>query len=321
MNVTVAICTWNRAGLLDQTLTRMRALCIPDGVDWELLVVNNNCTDDTDAVIARHSEMLPIRRIFEPRQGLSIARNAAVAAARGELILWTDDDVLVDPDWLAAYVAAARRWPDAGYFGGEITPWYEADPPRWIEPNLPRLQGMLVVRQLGDEEKAFEGPEFPYGASMAFRRSILERFPFDPKIGYVGDRKMQGDETWLLTRLDRMGVQGVWVPSAKVRHFIPKERATVRFMEEYFYWHGRTLARLELYPEVPRLWGVPRYLYRLHWAHLRKYYIARLLNRSEWPSMCIKASQFGGRIAELRSRAKLDAGASRRAGANSGAVA
>ena len=102
VSVSVVICTWNRAGLLDQTLARMRELHVPAGLAWELLVVNNNCTDDTDAVAARHRGHLPLRPVREPTPGLSNARNKGLAEARGELILWTDDDVRVDPGWLAA---------------------------------------------------------------------------------------------------------------------------------------------------------------------------------------------------------------------------
>ena len=78
MIVTVAICTWNRAKLLDRTLTQMHQLRIPADVEWELLIVNNNCTDETDPIIARHETALPIRRLFEPNPGLSNARNCAV---------------------------------------------------------------------------------------------------------------------------------------------------------------------------------------------------------------------------------------------------
>ena len=85
MHVTVAICTWNRARLLDQTLTGLHALRIPEGITWELLVVNNRSTDDTDAVISRHADTLRLRRLCEPKQGLSNARNCAVRAARGDL--------------------------------------------------------------------------------------------------------------------------------------------------------------------------------------------------------------------------------------------
>src|SRR3954466_10143738 len=110
MLVSVAICTWNRAENLDQTLAGLRGLHVPADVEWELLVVNNNSTDATEEVIARHTAQLPLRRLFERKQGLSNARNCAAAAARGDLLLWTDDDVLVDPDWLAVYVDSARRW-------------------------------------------------------------------------------------------------------------------------------------------------------------------------------------------------------------------
>lgn len=92
----VAICTWNRAALLRQTLENMTKLLIPPGVEWELLVVNNNCSDATDEVIDSFSARLPIRRVFEAKPGLSNARNAAVRQARGEYVLWTDDDICVE---------------------------------------------------------------------------------------------------------------------------------------------------------------------------------------------------------------------------------
>src|SRR5262249_5404549 len=113
MHATVAVCTWNRAALLDRTLEQFTRLRVPAGLQWELLVVNNNCTDDTDQVLGRYRDRLPLSPLFEPRQGLSHARNCAVQAAAGDLIVWTDDDVLVDPDWLGCHVAAAQRWPEA----------------------------------------------------------------------------------------------------------------------------------------------------------------------------------------------------------------
>ena len=107
MDVTVAICTWNRARLLDTTLARMCSLRIPAGIRWELLVVDNNCTDETPAVIERYASRLPIRRLVEERQGTSFAKNCVLSQAEGELLVWTDDDVLVDENWLAAYLEAA----------------------------------------------------------------------------------------------------------------------------------------------------------------------------------------------------------------------
>jgi glucosyl-dolichyl phosphate glucuronosyltransferase len=128
-SVTVAICTWNRDHLLRQTLEEMTRLAVPAGLVWELLVVNNNCTDDTDGVIAAFAKRLPIRRLFESQPGLSHARNRAIAEAAGDYVVWTDDDVLVSPEWLAAYARAFARRPDAAVFGGPVAPWFPTTPP------------------------------------------------------------------------------------------------------------------------------------------------------------------------------------------------
>src|SRR5258708_18628298 len=99
MHITVGICTWNRCELLTQTLSRLRTLAVPPDVDWEVLVVNNNSTDRTDAVVDSFVGRLPIRRLFEPRPGVACARNRVLREGRGDCVLWTDDDALVDENW------------------------------------------------------------------------------------------------------------------------------------------------------------------------------------------------------------------------------
>ncbi len=130
MKITVAICTWNRHELLRKTLAEMTKLTVPPEVEWELLVVNNNCTDDTDDVIGEFEKQLPLKRIFEEKPGLSHARNCAIEHASGELLIWTDDDVLVDANWLVEYVKGAEAWPDASFFGGTVDPWFEIGTPK-----------------------------------------------------------------------------------------------------------------------------------------------------------------------------------------------
>src|SRR5437773_636743 len=95
MFLTIAICTFNRAESLRRTLRSLAALRVPDYVDWEIVVVNNNCTDHTEDVIAAFSDRLPIRRELELQSGLSWARNRAVHTAQGNYIVWIDDDVVV----------------------------------------------------------------------------------------------------------------------------------------------------------------------------------------------------------------------------------
>lgn len=301
MLVTVYICTWNRARLLESTLATLRSLRIPEGVDWELLVVNNNCTDETDAVIARHAGALPIRRLFEPQPGVSRARNCALDAARGDLILSTDDDVLVDPDWLAAFVAAAGRWPDAAYFGGRIQPLYQKEPPRWVAANLGLLEGLLVIREFGPDERPLGPRECPWGANMAFRRHVLEGRRFDVRLGRTAGLMLSGEEPQMIGELRAEGHVGVWVPGASVKHPVDPSRTTARYVWSHHLGYGRTLVRMGLAPaQGPTFLGAPRGLYpQLVREFLRLCYW-RTRGNPAWVEALIETARSAGKILEHR---------------------
>jgi len=115
MRITVAICTFNRAKLLARTLSCVEGVAVPDGIELQLVVVDNNSTDETDSVLSSFESRLPLLRLFEPKQGHTNARNTAIEHARGELILWTDDDVLVGREWIAEYARAAQSQPEAAF--------------------------------------------------------------------------------------------------------------------------------------------------------------------------------------------------------------
>jgi len=249
--------------MLEPTLTAMHELKVPVGIDWELLVVNNNCTDNTDEVIARHEKKLPIRRLFEPEQGLSRARNRAVAEARGDLLLWTDDDVLVDADWLEQYVKAAAEWPEAAFFGGTVDPWFGVDPPGWMLTHLPRLGAPFAIRQLGgDVRRIDKGDDLPFGANMAMRRSALDSISFAPHLGRCGTASLLGEESDVMNRLIDAGRYGVWVGSARVRHYIPSERLTIDYLWDYSGGSGKSRVRPGNFADVPTAFGAPRWVWR-----------------------------------------------------------
>lgn len=300
MLVTVAICTWNRADLLDQTLKQMRNLLIPSGVEWELLVVNNNCTDQTDEVLARHEGDLPLRRLLEQNQGLSHARNCATGVAKGELLIWTDDDVLVEPDWLSAYVAASKRWPTAQYFGGLIDPWYEKKPPHWISRDLDRFEGMILIRNLDTQERLLQPREHVFGANMAFRRGVYAERKFDARLGRSGTQNILGEETEFQKDLEAEGIRGVWVPAARIRHFVPAQRITKAYCWSYNQGLGRTRIRLEGAPEGRTLWGAPRWMYRKLWAARLKARWLQLTGSNQWIGEYITAANVSGMIVECR---------------------
>jgi glycosyltransferase involved in cell wall biosynthesis len=264
MHLTVAICTWNRAALLDQTLEQMRRLRAPVGVSWELLVVNNNCTDDTDAVMARHLDHLPLRRLVEPTPGKSHACNTLVREAAGAYIVWTDDDVLVPSDWLEAYTAAFMRHPQAAVFGGPIQPWYEGTPPRWLQEAFSQVAVAFAALDLGTQEIPFVPGRTPYGANLAYRTDVLRKFPFDPSLGVIKGKRLNGEETTVIEAMLSAGHTGWWVPDAPVKHFIPRNRQSVEFLRTYYRGLGERLAVTQGHDATPRFLNRPRWLWR-HW--------------------------------------------------------
>ncbi|WP_164103338.1 glycosyltransferase [Candidatus Laterigemmans baculatus] len=259
--LTVAVCTWNRARLLDQTLEQMRALQEPAG-GWELIVVNNNCTDDTDEVIAKYASELPLRRLFEPVPGQTNARNSAFASAAGELIVWTDDDVLVDREWLVAYAEAATRYSDASFFGGPIHPWFEVEPPGWLVEVFPRVEAAFATRDFGGQVFELSESKTPFGANYAVRTKVQRCYPYDPEVGLRPGSTMRGDEVSVLRRLLAAGHRGCWVPTAQVRHYIPRERLSRRYLAGFYRGQGEFAARQTPLGGGSRFFGRPRWLWR-----------------------------------------------------------
>jgi len=111
LKISVAICTWNRSRQLAVTLDRLARVTNPSGVNWDVLVVNNACSDDTSAVVASYADRLHIRETHEPRPGVAGARNRALAETTGSHIAFIDDDVLVEREWLTTYARLALRQP------------------------------------------------------------------------------------------------------------------------------------------------------------------------------------------------------------------
>ena len=263
--------------MLDQTLAEMRKLQIPDGVDWELLVVNNNCTDKTDEVIARHSEVLPLRRLLELKPGLSNARNCAVEAAQGQLLIWTDDDVLVDSHWLSGYVTAATQYPNDTIFGGPILPWFEGSPPKWLVDVFHRVDGAYATRHLGPEPIPFTPSVMPYGANFAVRTKFQSGFLYDPNLGRKSTGMLSGEETTVIQTMLNKGFTGRWIPDVKVRHFIPKERQTIAYLRKYYRGVGEYRAITMEPHDGPLFMGLPRHLWRKRLESTFKYWFFRLL--------------------------------------------
>jgi hypothetical protein len=249
LDVTVAICTRNRARQLSHLLESITALRVPDGLAWEVLVIDNGGADDTRQVVSSYDGRLPVRYEREEVAGLSHARNRAVAVARGRYICWADDDIELDQGWLEAYVEAFRRRPQAALFGGRILPVLEGPTPNWFArlSHLWPLSDIVAQRDFGDEVKAlsFETGVVPWGANFAIRTAEQRRFPYDPRLGVSPTQRRSGEETQVMFQLLETGETGWWTPDAKVRHLFPPQRQSVPYVFRHFAALGESWAYLQ----------------------------------------------------------------------------
>lgn len=308
MDITVAICTWNRAALLDQTLQGLRQLKIPPDVSWELIVVNNNSTDNTDDIIEKHRLDLPLVKIFEPQQGLSNARNAAVDHAQGQYILWTDDDVLVDSQWVSAYLDAFKRWPDAAVFGGKVLPWFESQPPKWLSDNIDWLGGFYALRDFGDQELVLAAGNYPYGANIAFLTSALKQHRFNPNLGRKGKILSGGEEIEIIRKIREQRPLIIWVSESTVKHWLPRSRMTLKYLKDYHYNQGIYESEK---PFVPKrtIFGFPPWLVK-KWLLWEFFYITRRITKSDskvWLKDMIEAENIRGRLVATKALSKTTA--------------
>jgi GT2 family glycosyltransferase len=173
---------------------------------------------------------------MENNQGLSLARNRAVADFRGDVLLFTDDDVRLAPNWLAAYTDAISKFPEADYFGGLILPDWGRDKPAWLgEAPLPLVDGAVVWFDHGRETRLFEPNEpTPFGASFAIRRRLFQKIGgFRVDLGTGGAGLGRGEETEFLLRARNAGARGVYVGEALCLHAYDSRRLTLVALYRY----------------------------------------------------------------------------------------
>lgn len=243
--VDIAICTWNRDAILAQTLDSVIKLRVPDSVSLCVLIVDNNSTDHTSSVIssfaARFGASGTVVPLTECQQGHTHCRNLAIESASGDLILWTDDDVILAPDWVERYVNAAESEPGNVFWGSVIEPTFQEDPPDWIEHNWENIKGCFAYRNLGDQAIEFSPSQLPYGANFGIRTNIQREFLFDTDLGRRGEFVFGEDELDVFRRILAAGHKGSWIPGAVVQHVIPRQRITEKFVYDYFVGQGKAL--------------------------------------------------------------------------------
>lgn len=258
MDVSVILCTYNRCESLTTALESLKASVVPPPTEWELLIVDNKSKDATREVAERFCERNPqrFRYIFEANQGLSNARNRGIREAKGEILVFVDDDVTVEPSWLANLTSDLKSGEWAGA-GGRILIPPGFTPPRWLALDGPWRQGAVLCAHfdLGDTPGALT--EAPYGTNMAFRKEMFDRYGlFRADLGLQPGRELRNEDTEFGNRLLAGGERLRYVPSAVVYHPVQEERVDKGFIRARWFAVGRSEIRARG-PQA-RVWGIPR---------------------------------------------------------------
>ena len=226
MNITIILCTYNRCQTLAKALASVAAQSLPAGIEWEVLVVDNNSQDQTRDIVEGFGRENPGRfhYLYEPQQGLSNARNAGIQNSRGEILAFMDDDVTVKPTWLQNLTAALHDGEWAGA-GGRTLPSQPFSPPDWLSAAESFKWGAILGGLFDLGEKPCELKMAPYGTNMAFRKSMFEKYGgFRPDLDRSAGSMLSNGDTEFGRRLMIAGERLRYEPLAIVYHPILEKR-------------------------------------------------------------------------------------------------
>jgi glycosyltransferase involved in cell wall biosynthesis len=237
-NISVVICTYNRGEVFRDTLSSFAGMDIPEPDVAELLLVDNRSTDATKEIAHRFiaEGAVPTRYIYEPRQGLSHARNCGIENSRGNLVAFVDDDVYFDRGWLTAVLQAFAGQPEAAALGGRSTPLFAGGRPSWM---IDRFLTLYGDTRFGEQSRWLTFPEHPFGLNMAFRKEVLDDVGrFDPDLGRKKRNLLSNEENELFERIASSGRKVYYCAEALLRHRIPESRVDPGWILERYYWQG-----------------------------------------------------------------------------------
>lgn len=259
VDFTVAIPTYNGEDKLPEMLERLRSQTGTENISWEIIVVNNNSTDNTEKILQEFqdnwSEPFSLKVYVEPQQGAAFARWRAIQEASGELVGFLDDDNLPASDWVAAAYAFGLEYPQAGVYGGQIHPNFEVEPPENIEDII----GFLAIRERGNIPNKYK-PEvlsLPPGAAMVVRRQAwLDSVPKVPIMsGKVAGSMVQGDDWEPLMYIYKAGWEIWYNPAMHTYHQIPRWRLEREYLLSLI--HGSCLSFHPLRMIGTKTWKKP----------------------------------------------------------------
>lgn len=237
MRVSVVVCTLNRPKSLKRLLTSFRYAVIPDHLSCEFIVVDNNSDDATRVAFDELQKQyeLRLRCVFEPKMGISHARNKGIKEARGEIIAFTDDDVIVDKYWIQNVGEAFREHTDVACIGGKILPSWEISKPKWLKPSL---YGYLALLDHGDSAGYVDASRI-WGANFAVKSEMFTKYGlFDSNLGRIQGKLYSHEEVEFLQRLLNGSERILYYPSSIVYHCVSADRISKRYFRKHSFDAG-----------------------------------------------------------------------------------
>lgn len=250
MDVSIILPSYNGAETLPRTLAALDRVVVPSG-GMEIILVDNNSTDDTARLMHSFSEGRAVQVLSEPRQGKSHALNTALDVAQGALIVFTDDDTLADPDWVMAYVRAAEAHPDISVFSGQIRPAFMETAPAWLA-RLTRM-GRSCACTATDLPEGSIAAYHAKGPNMMARLSAIGGVRFDVGVLNYGGANTTGggEDTDFVQRVAQNAHSGIqYVPEATVRHIVRPDEMTLRAVIQRYIRIGMGQPQIQPYTRI-----------------------------------------------------------------------
>ncbi len=229
--LSVLICTYNREKYIGNLLESIAANDLPKS-EYEIVLVDNNCTDNTrevcEAFTMAHKDV-NFRYVVEPEQGLSAARNKGIKEAKGDIIVYIDDDALVDTDYLRTYAEWFATHPNTMACGGPIEPLYETEEPAWMTPYTKAL--LTAWMNYGDKVREYPRGRYPGGGNAAYRKEVFEKVGlFNTELGRKGGNLMGSEEKDIFDKMHALKMQVLYLPTPVLHHIIPQ----AKLEDDYF---------------------------------------------------------------------------------------
>lgn len=228
--ISAIISTYNREKYLPKLFN---SISNQEYEDVEILVVDNNSPGNTKELthsFQKANKQLNIHYYLETQQGLSFGRNRGIKEAKGDIIIFLDDDAFLSKTYFKTIAHCFNNYPDAMAIGSKILLEYESTIPKWENPYLNSLLGYF---NLGENSKYFSKKKYPRGSNMCFRSKVFKQIGmFNTELGRIGNELGGGEEKDLFFRMYQQGLKALYIPDAIIYHTVPKERTTYQFIRK-----------------------------------------------------------------------------------------